>query len=88
MGHHSNRKQRIYRALFILILLTNLFLTLQKPEGTVALSESVRLWLEQFGLHSYFHSFRSNAHLLVYFVLGIPLALYGRERSWNGGRSF
>ena len=83
MGHHSNRKQRIYGALFILIVLTNLFLTLQKPEDTVALSESVRLFLEQFGIHSDFHSFRSNAHLLVYFVLGVPLTLYGRERGWK-----
>ena len=83
MGHHSNRKRRIYGALFILILLTNLFLTLQKPEHTVALSEGVRLWLEQFGIHSDFHSFRSNAHLLAFFLLGLPLALYGRERGWK-----
>ena len=83
MGHHSNRKRHIYGALFITILLTNLFLTLQKPEHTVALSESIRLFLEQFGIHSDFHSFRSNAHLLVYFVLGIPLALYGRESGWK-----
>ena len=83
MGHHSNRKRRIYGALFILILLTNLFLTLQKPEHTVALSEGARLWLEQFGIHSDFHSFRSNAHLLAFFLLGLPLTLYGRERGWK-----
>ena len=60
-----------------------LFLTLQSPEGTVRLSEGLRIWLEQFGIQSDFHSFRSNTHLVMYFVLGVVLTLYGRESGWK-----
>ena len=47
------------------------------------LSEGFRLWLEQFGLKSDFHSFRSNAHLIVYFFLGLILTLYGIAAGWK-----
>ena len=76
-------KKTVYGLIFAALLILNLFLTLQSPEGTVKLSEGLRLWLEQFGVHSDFHSFRSNAHLVMYFVLGVELALYGRESGWK-----
>ena len=47
------------------------------------LSEGLRQWLERFDLKSDFHSFRSNAHLVLYFLFGIVLCLYGRECGWN-----
>ena len=47
------------------------------------LSEGLRLWLERFGLKSDFHSIRSNAHLILYFLFGIVLCLYGRECGWS-----
>lgn len=50
---------------------------------TQQVSEGLRLWLERFGLKSDFHSFRSNAHLVLYFLFGIFLCLYGRECGWN-----
>ena len=62
---------------------TILLLTLQDAAGTVKLSEGLRLWLESFGLKSDFHSFRSNAHLVLYFLFGIVLCLYGRECGWR-----
>ena len=76
-------RKRVYGILFITEALTILLLTLQDAAGTVKLSEGIRLWLEQFGIHSDFHSFRSNAHLVVYFVLGLILSLYGREVGWR-----
>lgn len=77
------QRKTIYGALLILILVLNLFLTLQSPQGTVRLSEGLRLWLEQFGFYSDFHSFRSNAHLLMFFLFGLILSLYGRECGWS-----
>ena len=76
-------KKRVYGILLIAAALTILLLTLQDAMGTVKLSEGIRLWLEQFGIHSDFHSFRSNAHLVVYFVLGLILSLYGKEAGWR-----
>lgn len=35
------------------------------------------------GIYSDFHSFRSNAHLVVYFILGVALSLYGNEAGWK-----
>ena len=76
-------KKTVFGALLILAVLTILFLTFQDSAGTVRLSEGIRLWLEQFGIHSDFHSFRSNAHLVVYFIFGVVLSLYGREAGWK-----
>ena len=76
-------KKRVYGILLIAAALTILLLTLQDSAGTVKLSEGLRLRLERFGLKSDFHSFRSNAHLVLYFLFGIVLCLYGRECGWN-----
>lgn len=76
-------KKRVYGILLIAAALTILLLTLQDAAGTVKLSEGLRLWLERFGLKSDFHSIRSNAHLVLYFLFGIVLCLYGRECSWS-----
>ena len=76
-------KKRVYGILLIAAALTILLLTLQDAAGTVKLSEGLRLWLERFGLKSDFHSFRSNAHLVLYFLFGIVLCLYGRECGWS-----
>ena len=76
-------KKRVYGILLIAAALTILLLTLQDAAGTVKLSEGLRLWLERFGLKSDFHSIRSNAHLVLYFLFGIVLCLYGRECGWS-----
>lgn len=76
-------KKIIYGILLIAAALTILLLTFQDAAGTVKLSEGLRMWLERFGLKSDFHSIRSNAHLVLYFLFGIVLCLYGRECGWN-----
>lgn len=73
----------VYGILLLAVVVAILFLTFQDAAGTVRLSESIRLWFERFGVKSDFHSFRSNAHLVVFFVLGIVLSLYGRECGWS-----
>ena len=76
-------KKKVYGILLLAAVVLILLLTLQDAAGTVKLSEGLRLWLERFGLKSDFHSFRSNAHLVLYFLFGIVLCLYGRECGWR-----
>ena len=82
-GEHYDLKKIVYGILLIAAALTILLLTFQDAAGTVKLSEGLRLWLERFGLKSDFHSIRSNAHLVLYFLFGIVLCLYGRECGWR-----
>ena len=76
-------KKVVYGILLIAATLTIFLLTFQDAAGTVRLREGLRLWLERFGLKSDFHSIRSNAHLVLYFLFGIVLCLYGRECGWS-----
>ena len=76
-------KKKIYGILLIMAVTAIFLLTLQSPQGTVRLSEGVRLWLWQFGIEMTFHGIRSNAHLPLYFVFGLILSLYGRESGWR-----
>ena len=76
-------KKKINEMLLVAAVVIILLLTLQDAAGTVKLSEGFRLWLERFGLKSDFHSIRSNAHLVLYFLFGTVLCLYGRECGWS-----
>lgn len=77
-------KKTIYGLLLAAVTAAILFLTFQDAPGIAKLSENVRLWFENFfGIKSNYHSIRSNAHLVEYFVLGVVLALYGLEAGWS-----
>lgn len=65
------------------VVITILFLTFEDSAGTAKLSETFRLWFEKVGIQTDYHSFRSNAHIVAYFVLGVVLSLFGRERGWR-----
>lgn len=78
----KRNRRKVYGILLTGILLLNAFLTFQSAEGTVNLSEGLRLWLEQFGFKSDFHSFRSDAHLVMFFLIGSFLGLFCREIDW------
>jgi len=82
-GDNNDLKKRVYGILLAAAVIAILLLTFQDSAGTVRLSEGLRLWLERFGLKSDFHSIRSNAHLILYFLFGIVLCLYGRECGWH-----
>lgn len=82
-GDNNDLKKIIYGILLIAAVIAILFLTFQDSAGTVRLSEGLRLWLERFGVHSDFHSFRSNAHLVLYFIFGLILTLFGRKFGWS-----
>ena len=77
------KRKTVYGVLLALVMIVIIFLTFQDAAGTVKLSETFRLWFEKVGIHTDYHSFRSNAHLVVYFVLGVVLSLFGRECGWR-----
>lgn len=64
--------------LVVIILGTVVFLTLQGPEDTTNLSENVREWI---GYKESGKAFRSDVHLIEYFVVG--LALLGLMRAFG-----
>ena len=76
------KRKIIYGILLAAVAVAILLLTFQDPAGTVKLSETFCLWFEKIVIYSDYHIFRSNAHLVVYFVLGVVLSLYGRETGW------
>ena len=78
-------KKRIYGILLLAAVVIILLLTVQSLQGTVRLSEGLRLWLERFGFHSGFHSFRSNAHIILYFSLALfCVCMDGKEAGIGG----
>ena len=79
-GDNNDLKKRVYGILLAAAVIAILLLTFQDSAGTVRLSEGLRLWLERFGIHSDFHS---NAHLVLYFLFGLILSLFGRECGWR-----
>lgn len=60
-----------------------LILTLLPPYQTWALSEFVRNIFVSLGLKPDALQFRSDAHLIEYFGVGVAVALFGRSAGWK-----
>ncbi len=69
--------------LLILAVAMVLFFTFQDAEGTTRLSESVRQWLEGYGIKAESHALRSNIHILEYLVVGLAVLAFGASRGWK-----
>ena len=69
--------------LLILAVAMVLFFTFQDAEGTTRLSESVRQWLEKYGIIAESHALRSNIHILEYFIVGLAVFAFGASRGWK-----
>ena len=52
------------------------FLTLQGPKETMALSESFREWFRKIGYKGNANQFRSDVQLIEYFIVGIAAVLF------------
>lgn len=74
--------KKIATIFLILALAMVLFFTLQKPEKSRDLSETVRIWLERIGLEVEYKELRSNIHILEYFVVGLAVCGFCRSRGW------
>ncbi len=73
--------------LLVLILVSVLFLALQGPAETNALSNRVRRYFAQLGYQGNNQQFRSDFHLIEYFVVGIASILFCRamgRKIWIG----
>lgn len=60
-----------------------LFLTFQGPHETVSLSETVRMWIAKMGYSRGPLEFRSDFHLIEYFILGVVIAVFCKEMKWK-----
>lgn len=80
-------KKNLFGMLTCVVIVGIFYLTLQAPDETICLSNTVSEWLKKLGLHTDSHALRSNAHLVEYFLLGIVLTLLGRSMGWKTWRA-
>ena len=76
-------KKWISIVLVIVVITSVLFLTFQSPAGTTHLSEMVRGWAIKIGYKGDGLQFRSDFHLVEYFVVGLVVGVFGIERGWK-----
>ena len=69
-------KKIIAGLLLVVILAGVLFLALQGPKETTELSENVRKWFLKLGYRGTAKQFRSDFHLIEYFIVGLALMFY------------
>lgn len=73
----------ILGAVLAAVVIAVLFLTFQGPQETFSLSESVRSWFLKLGYKRGPLEFRSDFHLVEYFVIGLVLAIFGKASKWK-----
>ena len=66
-----------------LVILTVIFLMLQGPEETKGLSESFRQVFIKLGYQGSSLQFRSDIHLIEYFIVGITIVLFFKAMGWK-----
>ena len=76
-------KKIIASILLILVLAIVLFLALQGPEETFALSERVRILASKMGYRGSPLQFRSDVHYVEYFVVGLVVILFFKALGWK-----
>jgi len=59
------------------------FFTLQAPKASYDLSMSVKDWLAGHGMDIEYGALRTNAHLVEYFILGLALSLFAKNRGYK-----
>ena len=80
-------KKNLFGMLTCLVIVGIFYLTLQAPEETICLSNTVSEWMEKLGLQTDSHALRSNAHIVEYFLLGVVLILLGKSMGWKMWRA-
>ena len=59
------------------------FFTFQAPMASYDLSMAVKDWLAGHGMDIEYGALRTNAHLLEYFILGLALSLFAKNRGYK-----
>lgn len=70
-------------ALLLFILITVVILAFQTPEQTFAVSETFRGWATKLGYTRDALEFRSDIHLLEYFIVGFAAAIFSKTMEWG-----
>lgn len=83
MGNRERLKKLIAATLMILAIAMVLFFTLQNPERSRDLSESVRVWLDSIGIRVGYYALRHNIHILEYFVVGLIIFGFSKTMKWK-----
>lgn len=69
--------------LLCFVIISVLVLACQTPEQTFAVSETVRGWVSKIGYTRGALEFRSDVHLVEYFVVGVALASFAIAMKWR-----
>ena len=82
-----NRK--IITALLLMLVIGSvLFLALQGPKETTALSSSVWQWAKKLGYNGTHLQFRSDIHIIEYFIVGTTTVLFCAAMGWKPWTGF
>lgn len=76
-------KRKITVVFLLFAMLMVLFFTFQKPEHSRDLSELVRGWLENLGIHIGYKPLRNNIHIPEYFIVGLAVCGFCEARGWK-----
>lgn len=76
-------KRMITGVLVIIVLGAVLFLTFQGPKETTELSERFREWFRNLGYQGTANQFRSDVHLIEYFIVGIATVVFCKAMGWK-----
>lgn len=82
-GKYDLKKQIILGILLAVVAASVLFFTFQGPHETVSLSEHVREWAIKIGYKGDMLQFRSDIHLVEYFIVGIVSSLFCLAMGWR-----
>lgn len=76
--------KKVWAGIFLCFVLgTMIFLLLQSAEDTVALSNMVREWFKKVGYNRSHLEFRSDVHIIEYFIIAIAMITFGFSMKWK-----
>ena len=79
----NNVSKKISAVFLVLAIGMVVFFTFQSPKASYDLSMSVKDWLAGHGMDIEYSALRTNAHLLEYFILGLALSLFAKNRGYK-----
>ena len=83
MGNKNLKQQIILGLILVAVIALVFFLTFQGPRETISLSEMVRAWAIRLGYNGDPLKFRSDFHIVEYFVVGIASAIFAKGMNWR-----
>ncbi len=79
----NNVSKKMSAVFLVLAIGMVVFFTFQAPKASYDLSMSVKDWLVGHGMDIEYSALRTNAHLVEYFILGLALSLFAKNRGYK-----